>query len=111
ADVISSTIATIRISGKNMRIHLRGTLCAVSALLTAIVGSALVLPDVEAQTPPAPQPAAKFSFVLKDRHGHATPARTKAAHTGGGNTDVAQPREDTLIITMTGVATAGPYPT
>jgi hypothetical protein len=55
-------------------------------------------------------PPSKASFVLGDRHGHATPTRTHEAHTGGGNTDVAQPREDTLIVSMTGVATAGPNP-
>jgi hypothetical protein len=48
---------------------------------------------------------------VKGRHGHATPARTGASHTAGGLTEVAQPSEDTLIITMTGVATAGPHPT
>jgi hypothetical protein len=62
-----------------------------------------VAPAAQASSP-------KLSFVLKDRHGHATPMRTHAAHTGGGNVDVAQPRDDTLIITMTGVVTAGPHP-
>ena len=59
----------------------------------------------------APTPP-KATFVLKDRQGRATPSRTKYAHTGGGNTDVIQPRdrEDTLIISMTGVVTAGPHP-
>jgi hypothetical protein len=52
----------------------------------------------------------KVSFVLKDRHGHATPSRTRTAHTGGGNVDVAQPSDDKLVITMTGVVTAGPHP-
>jgi hypothetical protein len=58
---------------------------------------------------PAPAPP-KVSFILKDRHGHATPTRTNMAHTGGGNVDVVQPREDTLVFIMTGVVTAGPNP-
>ena len=101
-------------------------------LVAAMIGIVLLLPALSAQAPPsppkvrfeltrgpvalepkgteAPPPSSKVNFVLKDRHGHATPARTDAAHTGGGNTDVAQPREDTLIITMSGVVTAGPHP-
>ncbi len=61
--------------------------------------------------PAAPSPPPKVVFTLKDRHGHNVPTRTDSAHTGGGVTDVAQPREDTLVITMTGVVTAGPHPT
>jgi hypothetical protein len=82
------------------------------AQLTALIGIVSLLPNASAQAPPAPSPAPppKVSFVLKDRHGHAMPARTIAAHTGGGNTEVSQPREDTLIITMSGVVTAGPHP-
>src|ERR1043165_991289 len=78
-------------------------------LLTVMMGIMLLEPEVSGQGPPAPPPP-KVGFVLKDRHGHATPARTDAAHTAGGNIDVSQPREDTLIITMTGVVTAGPHP-
>jgi hypothetical protein len=47
---------------------------------------------------------------LKDRHGHATPARRGFTHTGGGNIDVAQPAPDTVVITMAGVAVAGAHP-
>lgn len=61
------------------------------------------------QPVPAP-PAPKVTFVVKDRHGHATPTRTNMAHTAGGNVDVAQPSDDKLIVTMTGVVTAGPNP-
>ena len=39
-----------------------------------------------------------------------TPQRTGFTHTGGGNIDVAQPSPDTVVITMTGVAVAGPHP-
>jgi len=80
--------------------------------LWALIGILLWLPDLSAQAQLAPPtPAPKVSFVLKDRHGHATPERTEGTHTAGGNIDVAQPREDTLIFTMTGVATARPHPT
>jgi hypothetical protein len=78
-------------------------------LFVAWVGVALPLSLLSAQPPAAPPPP-KASFLLKDRHGHATPQRVGTTHTGGGNTDVSQPRDDTVIITMTGVAVAGPHP-
>ena len=76
-------------------------------LFTALFGIVLSLPYLAAQPPAAP----KVGFVLKDRHGHAMPTRTHTARTGGGNTDVALPRDDTLVISMTGVVTAAPQPT
>ena len=84
---------------------------ALWALFTAIVGIAVLLPDLPAQAQPVPPPPPKVGFVVRDRHGLAAPARTQFARAGGGNTDVAQPREDTLIITMSGVVTAPPQPT
>jgi hypothetical protein len=57
---------------------------------------------VSAAQPPAPA----VSINLGNRHGHATPQRLGFCHTGGGNTDVAQPSSDTVVITMTGVAVA-----
>src|SRR5262249_55406118 len=57
---------------------------------------------VSAAQPPTPA----VSITLADRHGHATPLRLGCCHTGGGNTDVAQPSPDTVVITMTGVAVA-----
>jgi hypothetical protein len=75
-----------------------------------MIGIVLLLSELSAQAPPGPPPPPKVSLVLKDRLGHVTPARTDAAHTGGGNIEVAQPREDTLLITMSGVVTAGPHP-
>jgi hypothetical protein len=59
--------------------------------------------------PPAPAPA-KASITLYERHGHVTPQRHGFQHTGAGNIDVAQPSPDTVVITMTGVAVAGPHP-
>jgi hypothetical protein len=61
-------------------------------------------------TPAAPA-APPVSITLKDRHGHVTPDRSGCTHTGGGNIDVQQPSPDTVVITMTGVATAtgGPH--
>jgi hypothetical protein len=78
------------------------------ALLAGMIGSALPLALLSAQ-PPAPPPP-KVVFLLKDRHGHATPERAGTARIGGGNVEVSQPREDTLILTMTGVVVAGPHP-
>jgi hypothetical protein len=65
--------------------------------------------EPEKLPPPAPV-ATRVSIVLKDRHGHATPRHEGSTRTGAGNTDVAQPKDDTVIITMTGVAVAGPHP-
>jgi hypothetical protein len=92
---------------------------AAHAVFAAVVGVALPLSLWSAQPPekqppeklPPPTPSAtRVAFVLKDRHGHATPQRTICTHTAGGNTDVAQPKDDTVIITMTGVVVAGPHP-
>jgi hypothetical protein len=69
-------------------------------------------PGQEAAKQEAPkQEPVKVGFVLKDRHGHAVPTRNcTTTRSGGGNVEVAQPREDTLVFTMTGVVTAGPHP-
>ncbi len=61
------------------------------------------------QAAPAAQPA-KAALVLYERHGHVTPHRHGFQHTGAGNIDVAQPAPDTVVITMTGIAVAGPHP-
>jgi hypothetical protein len=81
---------------------------APRALFVAMVAVALPLSLLPAQQP---APAPRAGFVLKDRHGHATPERVGTTHCGGGNTDVSQARDDTVVITMTGVAVAGPHPT
>src|SRR5260370_22080896 len=72
----------------------------------------LVLPfGAIAGEPPAAAPASSpVTMTLHERHGHETPIRKGFTHTGGGNIDVAQPLPDTVIITMTGVAVAGPHP-
>lgn len=92
--------------------HARKHRHALWALFTtAMIGIALTLSELSAQVQfVVPPPPPKVTFVLKDRHGHAMPSRTHFARAGGGNTDVAQPRDDTLIIAMTGVVTAGPQP-
>jgi hypothetical protein len=107
SDVIPVTTRTLRLFLESIAMHPRRNRHG----LWAMIVMALALPDLLAQAQLAPpQPPAKVSFVLKDRHGHATPERTETAHTAGGNTDVAQPREDTLVITMSGVVTARPHP-
>jgi hypothetical protein len=40
------------------------------------------------------------------RKGLVTPCKSNCSHTGGGNIDVQQPDNDTLVITMTGAAVA-----
>ncbi len=88
-------------------------------LFAVVVGGLLPLSLLSAQGPekapeklPPPTPVApsRVGILLKDRHGHATPERTGTTRTGAGNTLVDQPREDTVVITMTGVATAGVHP-
>src|SRR3954469_24472846 len=71
-------------------------------ILTAACALALAQPAV----PPEP----KASITLKDRQALATPTRQGFTHTGGGTIDVAQPAPDTIVITMNGVAVAGPHP-
>jgi hypothetical protein len=50
------------------------------------------------------------ALVVAGRQAAAAPARAGFSHTGGGNIDVAQPAPDTVVITLTGVAVAGPHP-
>jgi hypothetical protein len=86
-------------------------LCA--GLVAALLPTAVLLAQGGQPAPP-PQAAAtappKFSLTLYERHGHATPQRHGFQHTGGGNTDVSQPAPDTVVVTMSGVAVAGPHP-
>jgi hypothetical protein len=49
-------------------------------------------------------------ITLFERHGQVTPRRSGFQHTGGGIIDVAQPTPDVVIVTMQGVAVAGPHP-
>jgi hypothetical protein len=74
-------------------------------LLTGVLSVLLIGSAVTAQTP-----APGASISLRSRQGTATPMRQGFTHTGGGNIDVAQPSADTLVVTMTGVAVAGPHP-
>jgi hypothetical protein len=59
---------------------------------------------------PAAPPEPKATITLKDRQASAAPERKGFTHTGGGNIDVAQPAPDTVVVTMTGIAVAGPQP-
>jgi hypothetical protein len=64
-----------------------------------------------AQKAEAPAAAAPGPVItLYERHGHVTPQRAGFNHTAGGNIDIAQPSPDVVIITMSGVAVAGPHP-
>jgi hypothetical protein len=85
---------------------------AVLAMAGAVVPLPLLWAQPQDKAPPsAPAPSGPaVSIVLKDRHGHANAERSGSTHTGGGNTDVAQPKDDTIIITTAGVAVAGPHP-
>jgi hypothetical protein len=69
-------------------------------------GAQNIIVQVQPYSPPAPP----VSIQLDDRHGHITPTRTGFTHTGGGYIDIQQPTPDALVITMTGVAVAGPHP-
>jgi hypothetical protein len=69
-------------------------------------GTQTIVVQVTPATPAAPP----VSIQLDERHGHITPNRTGFTHTGGGYIDIQQPTPDALVITMTGVAVAGPHP-
>ena len=66
---------------------------------------AVAVPAATASAPPPPA-----SITLGPRHGHAVPSRFGHSHTGAGNTDIAQPSPDTVVVTMTAVAAAGANP-
>jgi hypothetical protein len=93
---------------------LLGLCCLGAGLLTAAAAPAgaqaqKVVPPgtpVTITVVPAAAPAPPVSIALGSRHGHVTPARHGCTHTGGGNTDVAQPGPDTLVVTMSGVVVA-----
>jgi hypothetical protein len=74
----------------------------MKTILAGIVGLLLPLSGLAAE--PAP------TITLNERTGAVTPHRTGFQHTGAGNIDVAQPAPDTVVLTMTGVAVAGPHP-
>jgi hypothetical protein len=93
-------------------------------ICVSLIGMLLPMPVLAAQqvtpvppgTPvtitvsPAAPSAPPLSITLKERHGHVTPSRVGFTHTGSGYIDIAQPSPDTVVITMTGVAVAGPHP-
>jgi hypothetical protein len=94
------------------RFHLKSLAGAAVALVPAALllaqepkavpaGGAVQVTVVTSSAPPPP-----VSITLYGRHGHITPVRQGCTHTGGGNTDVAQPSPDTVVITMTGAAVA-----
>jgi hypothetical protein len=109
-----------------MKRFLMGMAAVVLSASAALArgGFAMPLPDspapiksvqpaaLQAERPvlPHPTPIAPPTLILHERHGRVTPQRHGFQHTGGGNIDVAQPTPDVLIITMTGVAVAGPHP-
>lgn len=76
----------------------------VQRILLASLAAALPMVVIAADSAP------KVTISLKNRHGHCTPERCGCTHTGGGNIDVQQPKDDTLVITLTGVAVAAPHP-
>jgi hypothetical protein len=65
----------------------------------------VALPLTAAEPKPPP-----VTITLKDRHGRATPLRTKTALSGGGNVDVQQPTPDVAVITLTGAVVAADHP-
>jgi hypothetical protein len=77
-------------------------------VLAGLVGLGLADPCRAAPPDAAALPAP--TVTLGEREAHATPHRAGFVHTGAGNIDVAQPAPDTVVVTMTGVAVAGPHP-
>jgi hypothetical protein len=84
---------------------MRRFLIGLAALMLALTAALSPQPAAaQAEKPASP------TLILYERHGHVTPQRYGFQHTGAGNIDIAQPTPDVLIITMTGVAVAGPHP-
>lgn len=77
--------------------------------LTGLLTMLAVLPGFSGTSASAAD-TPSVTINLGDRQGTATPIRQGFTHTGAGNTDVAQPTPDALVITMTGVAVAGAHP-
>jgi hypothetical protein len=78
----------------------------VAGIIAMLAPLALVAQPPAAPAPPGP----RVSISLKGRHGHAVPHRSGHQHTGGGNISVEQSRDDTISLTMSGVAVAGVHP-
>lgn len=79
-------------------------------LLTAGLAALAQAPAGKVELPaPRPEPTAP-RIVLGQRTGEAVTSRKGLAHTTPGVVDVAQPRPDTVVITMTGLAAAGGLP-
>jgi hypothetical protein len=70
----------------------------------------LWLPVAALAGPPDAAPLPTPTITLDEREGRVTPRREGFQHTGAGNIDVAQVAPDIFVITMTGVAVAGPQP-
>ena len=73
-----------------------------SVLVLAVL---LPLAPARAETP---QTAAVI--LLGPRQAQAAPERHGFTHTGAGNIEVTQPAPNTVVVTMTGAAMAGPHP-
>src|SRR5207237_3530732 len=84
-------------------------LFAMRSFITSLL-IATLWPALSIQAQPAATASPPVTITLGSRHSHVTPSRQGFTHTGGGNIDVAQPAPDTVVITMTGVAVAGPHP-
>jgi hypothetical protein len=78
------------------------------AFFVALVG--LSLPIAARAAPPDAAPLPTPTITLDEREGRVTPRREGFQHTGAGNIDVSQVAPDTVVVTMTGVAVAGPQP-
>jgi len=81
----------------------------ILAVLSALAGLTVAGWTVAAQEPAGPK-ADGARLVLGHRAATAQGRRTGLAHTSAPLIDVAQPRPDTLVVTMTGLAAAGGLP-
>lgn len=73
-----------------------------------ILALMLLVPPSSAKESTVPE--VPVTIVLGSRQALATPWRQGFTHSGGGNIDVAQPSDDSMVVTMTAVAVAGGHP-
>jgi hypothetical protein len=97
----------LQVGGEHMGVDGAGTMRTFAGALLALVLPLSLTAGVRSDNA---TPAPAVSFLLRDRHGHVTPARSIATYSGGGLVDVQQPTPDTVVVTMTGAVVAAAHP-
>jgi hypothetical protein len=87
-------------SGTTMR-----TSCGPQGIVTLLFAMAMAAPAC-AQLPSGEAQPVTAKFVLGPQAGTAKPSQRGSSYTGGGNIEVAQPKPDTIVISMGGSVAA-----